>query len=464
MLRPARRRVRALLDRRALARAALREDALRQRPARCGCTRGRGWSPATTGYRARGHGDARLPAPRDAARPRAGSSPRRTRTARASRGKFFVWSWDELVDARRASRSPRAFGARARGQLGGHERAVAPDALARRSRRSTGCRADELTPSVEDARPSCSRSASGASGPATDDKVLAVVERPGDRARSPRRAERSASRAYVRGGRRGAPSSCWTHLRDERGRLLRSWRDGRRRRAGRSPTTTPSMASACLTLYETTFEVRWFEEARELADDAAPAVPRRGARRVLPDGGRRRGTGGPAEGPVRQRGAVRELRRGRRAAAAGAVHRRRGYERAGVSALRLSATRWRAPDRVRPRALRARPLRRPANEVAIVGDPRSDDTRPSSPRSSGAVTARTSSSPSPPRRRARRAAVPLLRDRDAMDDAPTAYVCERFACKLPVTTTPRRYALSWMGEPILGACLKLGDPAPSSAA
>ena len=29
--------------------------------------------------------------------------------------------------------------------------------------------------------------------------------------------------------------------------------------------------------------------------------------------------------------------------------------------------------------------------------------------------------------------VPLLRDRDATNGAPTAYVCQRFACKLPVT-------------------------------
>ena len=47
-LRPGRRRVPPVLDRRALARPALREDALRQRAARCGCTATRGRSRATT--------------------------------------------------------------------------------------------------------------------------------------------------------------------------------------------------------------------------------------------------------------------------------------------------------------------------------------------------------------------------------------------------------------------------------
>ena len=57
-----------------------------------------------------------------------------------------------------------------------------------------------------------------------------------------------------------------THLRDERGRLLRSWRDGVAGRPGFADDYAV-MASACLTLYETTFELRWFEEAVTLADE-----------------------------------------------------------------------------------------------------------------------------------------------------------------------------------------------------
>src|SRR5439155_10573502 len=57
-----------------------------------------------------------------------------------------------------------------------------------------------------------------------------------------------------------------TRLRDDRGRLLRSWRDGKPGRLGYADDHA-LMAEACLTLYETTFELRWFEEARGLADE-----------------------------------------------------------------------------------------------------------------------------------------------------------------------------------------------------
>jgi uncharacterized protein len=57
----------------------------------------------------------------------------------------------------------------------------------------------------------------------------------------------------------------WRHLRDERGRLLRSYKDGE----ARLPAYLEDYAylvEALLTLYEATFEVRWFDAARETAD------------------------------------------------------------------------------------------------------------------------------------------------------------------------------------------------------
>jgi uncharacterized protein YyaL (SSP411 family) len=73
-------------------------------------------------------------------------------------------------------------------------------------------------------------------------------------------------------------------------------------------------------------------------------------------------------------------------------------------------------------------------EVAIVGDPASEATR--------ALVAEVTTqrflpnhvlAVAGPGDTAARSAVPLLRDRITLDGAPTAYVCERFVCKLPVS-------------------------------
>ena len=57
----------------------------------------------------------------------------------------------------------------------------------------------------------------------------------------------------------------WTEMRDAEGRLLRTWKDGR----AHLPAYLEDysyLAGALLTLYEASFDVRWFEAARETAD------------------------------------------------------------------------------------------------------------------------------------------------------------------------------------------------------
>ena len=76
-------------------------------------------------------------------------------------GKFFVWSWDELVDARRTGRR-RVLRRRARRQLGRDERAVASARRRPTSRRSTGCPSTSSSPRWRTRGRCCSRSASGA--------------------------------------------------------------------------------------------------------------------------------------------------------------------------------------------------------------------------------------------------------------------------------------------------------------
>jgi uncharacterized protein YyaL (SSP411 family) len=77
----------------------------------------------------------------------------------------------------------------------------------------------------------------------------------------------------------------------------------------------------------------------------------------------------------------------------------------------------------------------PVREVAIVGVPGADDTRALTaeifaarylPNTQLAIGA-------PDGEAVRR--VPLLRDRRLVEGKATAYVCERFVCQLPVTTT-----------------------------
>ena len=68
---------------------------------------------------------------------------------------------------------------------------------------------------------------------------------------------------------RDAATACaefvWTEMRDERGRLRRTWKDGEARLDAYLEDYA-YLLEALLTLYEATFEVRWFDAARETAD------------------------------------------------------------------------------------------------------------------------------------------------------------------------------------------------------
>ncbi len=258
-LRPRRRWVPSVLDGRAMARAALREDALRQRAAGAPVRGTRTRRPAT-----------------------APSTPRRTRPwlsdhgrcateqgaffssqdadSEGVEGKFFVWPWDELIETvreltpsaewttspeatrgremralppsgprwsrglcgprpRGTGREPTSYGCRARGRGGGRR----------------GCRSRGLAVPVD----GCTRRVLDERrrhrvAPATDDKILARLEWPRDLG-----AGRVARRPSVRtrstregGGRLrpGAPAA--------RGRAVASVVAGRRRPAGRRTSTT----------------------------------------------------------------------------------------------------------------------------------------------------------------------------------------------------------------------------------
>ena len=185
------------------------------------------------------------------------------------------------------------------------------------------------------------------------------------------------------------------------------------------------LLEAYLTLYESTFDARWFARAVELAETILERFldPERGgffsvsddhtgliARRKdledapIPSGasaacfGLLRLARLTGEAPLRGRGAV---------ADPAAAHRRP-----------------RAPAGVRPPAARDRLPPRPGPRGRAGGRRR----RVAGARSSAAASSRTSSW------RAATGDVPLLAGRGPVDGQAAAYVCERFTCQLPVTS------------------------------
>ncbi len=235
-------------------------------------------------------------------------------------GAFFTWSWAELVELV-GEPLARAFGATPEGNwIGEHEPTNVlwnPD-LGSEGTATVDLDPVDLSAEVDDARRVLFEAREGRVRPATDDKVLAAWN--GMAIVALAEAGRALGEpAYAAAATRGA-TFVLEHLRGADGRLLRSWRNGVAGGPGFADDHA-LMASACLTLYETTFELTWFERALELADDLRRLFADRRAGWLLPDRVGRRDPGRSPEGALRQRHPERELGRGRSAASARGVHR-----------------------------------------------------------------------------------------------------------------------------------------------
>jgi uncharacterized protein YyaL (SSP411 family) len=215
----------------------------------------------------------------------------------------------------------------------------------------------------------------------------------------------------------------WSSLRDGEGRLLRTWKDGE----GKLNAYLEDHAfllEAFVALYEATFDPRWFAAARALADrilghfadaeaggffstsdDHEQLVVRR---KDLEDAPIPSGSSAAAVGLLRLAALTGEAR----------------YEEAATSHLRLVAPLLGAHPQAFAHALVGLDLVvRPGREVALAGDDVGalaavvrERLRP------GVVVAGPSGE-----------GVPLMEGRDAVDGRAAAYVCERFACQMPVT-------------------------------
>jgi uncharacterized protein len=219
-------------------------------------------------------------------------------------------------------------------------------------------------------------------------------------------------------------------LRDDGGRLLRTWKDGRGHLAGYLEDHA-YLLEALLTLYEATFDPRWYHEAVAIADVVIErfADPERGGffttaddhetlvarRKDLEDSPIPSGSSAVAFGLLRLALLSGDTR----------------YEQAGLGVLRIKLPLASRHPMAFSHALRAADfyLAR-VREVAIVGagpEARALERVVRSDFRPHVVLAGTGSGSD------HADGVPLLAGREPVNGRPAAYVCEHFACQAPVT-------------------------------
>jgi hypothetical protein len=224
-------------------------------------------------------------------------------------------------------------------------------------------------------------------------------------------------------------------LRDSDGRLLRTWKDGR----GRLRAYLEDHAfllEALLTLYEATFDPRWYREATALAEEMIGhfADDQRGGFFTTADdherlAARRKDLD---DSPIPSGNSAAAFGLLRLALLSGDAQ----YERHAVGVLRLLYPIAVKHPQGFGHLLRAADFYLgPVKEVAIVGSGAQRDELVRVVRDAfrphlvlAASPAASESLESEP------VAVPLLEGRDPIEGAPAAYVCEHFVCQAPVLT------------------------------
>jgi uncharacterized protein YyaL (SSP411 family) len=332
-------------------------------------------------------------------------------------GKFSTWSWDDLV-ALVGEEAANAFGATREGNWDGTNVLWLPS-----GEEPENLDLDEARRLLLEARERRIR-------PATDDKILTGWNAMAVQAFA------EAGRAFDEPRFIESAETCLgfllANLRRHDGRLLRSWRAGVPGRPGFCDDHA-LLASACLTLYSTTGEIGWFREAVALGhalvdlfhdadrggffqtgtDDSALVLrPKELYDNAVP-------SGNSAAADVLQRLAL--------------LTGDRGWERIGVSGIRLVRDALGRAPAAFGHALVALDLYLgPSREVAIIGSLEHPGARALMnevhrerylPNVVVAIGPDETALEGPA----------LLEDRPQVDGAPTAYVCERFSCRLPVT-------------------------------
>jgi uncharacterized protein YyaL (SSP411 family) len=325
-------------------------------------------------------------------------------------GKFYVWTVDELRAALDgdpdADEAIAWFGATDRGNFEGRNIPVRgpgnPDRLGEWRRALYEVRAKRVWPGLDDKRLT-SWNALMISALA---EAGAVLERPD----------------YVEAAARCADFVLGS-LRDDSGRLLRTWKDGEAR-LNAYLEDHAYLLEALLTLYESSFDPRWFAEARALADTMIE-------RFADEENGGFFETSADHERLLARRKDLEDhpIPSGNASAAYGllrlaALTGEHSYEERAVSVLRLLHELAPKHPQAFGHLLQALDFQlSPVKEVALVGE----DLRPLERVVRGEFRPHLVLAGGAPD------GVPLLQDRAPVDGHPAAYVCERFACKAPVT-------------------------------
>ena len=339
-------------------------------------------------------------------------------------GKFFVWSWEELATV---VGEPVAlwYGASPTGNWEGTNVLWTPRSLEAVAGEA-GISSRQLGADIGTGRARLFAQREQRIRPGTDDKIIAAWN--GLAIRSLAVAGRALDEpAYLQAAREAA-SFVLERMRVD-GRLQRSWRQGRVSGPGFSDDYA-LMVSALLALYEATGTSRWISEARALMDGMMDLFSD-------PEGGFFQ-TGLDAGGLVlRPKEVFDNAVPSGNSSAAHALLRlsmltgETRYEDAAISAmLPLTDHMSRAPVGFAESLCALDLLLARGREVAIIGEPATDPTLELAEEVWSRFLPHTVLAIGDP---SETPAVELLAGRSLVAGLPAAYVCENFACQMPVT-------------------------------
>jgi uncharacterized protein YyaL (SSP411 family) len=360
-------------------------------------------------------------------RPEGGFASSQDADTDAVEGATYVWAWEELVGLVGAEVAD-AFGAKPEGNWEGTNVLWFPEDVERVAERH-GADIATFTAAVDAAREPLRERRRHREQPGIDDKVVAgwnglaigALAIAGRVLGMPAFVEAAAACATF----------VWTSMRDERGQLVRAWRDAAGGYAFLDDYAL--LADGMLTLFETTGDADWFERAATLVDTIQQRfTDPSGGFFLTPDDGEALIT--------RPKDVIDTATPSGTSAAAHVLLRIARYrgEDATEQVARDTLAPILASAATHPAAFGhalcvADMLNSPPLEIAIIGDRTAAETHTLTDvifadryLPNAVVALRDPADEGSAR-------VPLLNGRQTLAGAPTAYVCERFACQMPTS-------------------------------